>query len=97
MDFSLKHLAAATLMVASLSSISVSAVASINPQQSATILKTLNDASIKDFRTFLGNLGKSDMAKSANLGPAITAFLDNKPLTAEQQNDIHRLLGLYAR
>ncbi|MBU0939301.1 MAG: dipeptidase, partial [Gammaproteobacteria bacterium] len=97
MDFSLKHLAAATLMIASLSSVSVSAVASINPQQSATILKTLNDASIKDFRTFLGNLGKSDVAKTANLGPAITAFLDNKTLTAEQQNDIHRLLGLYAR
>lgn len=97
MDFSLKHLAAATLMIASLSSVSVSAVASINPQQSATILKTLNDASIKDFRTFLGNLGKSDVAKTANLGPAITAFLDNKTLTAEQQNDIHRLRGLYAR
>lgn len=97
MDFSLKHLAAATLMIASLSSVSVSAVASINPQQSATFLKTLNDASIKDFRTFLGNLGKSDVAKTANLGPAITAFLDNKTLTAEQQNDIHRLLGLYAR
>lgn len=97
MNLSLKHLAAATLMIASLSSVSVSAVASINPQQSATILKSLNDASIKDFRTFLGNLAKSDVAKTANLGPAIEAFLNNKVLTAEQQNDVYRLLGLYTR
>nr|WP_315492866.1 dipeptidase [uncultured Pseudomonas sp.] len=97
MDFSLKHLAAATLMVASLSAVTAPAFANITPQQSATILKTFNDASIKDFRTFLGSLATSELGKTADLGPAISAFLDNKRLSAEQQNEIHRLLGLYAR
>ena len=43
------------------------------------------------------SLAKSDLAKTDDLGPAIGAFLDNKTLSAEQQNEIHRLLGLYAR
>ncbi|MDB5993204.1 MAG: dipeptidase, partial [Pseudomonas sp.] len=64
MDFSLKHLAAATLMLASLSSFTTAAQANITPEQSATILKTLNDASVKDFRQFLNNLSKSDLTKS---------------------------------
>ena len=97
MDFSLKHLAATTLMLASLSSFTTAAHANITPQQSAIILKTFSDASVKDFRQFLGSLAKSDIAKTDDLGPAIRAFLDNKTLSAEQQNEIHRLLGLYAR
>ncbi|VVN05305.1 Succinyl-diaminopimelate desuccinylase [Pseudomonas fluorescens] len=97
MDFSLKHLAATTLLVASLSTFTTAAHANITPQQSATILKTFNDASVTDFRQFLTSLSKSDLANSANLGPAIGAFLDNKTLSADQQNEIHRLLGLYAR
>lgn len=97
MDFSLKHLAATTLMLASLSSFTTSAHANITPQQSATILKTFSDASVTDFRQFLGSLAKSDLAKTADLGPAIGTFLDNKTLSSEQQNEIHRLLGIYAR
>ncbi|MHC2144572.1 dipeptidase [Pseudomonas sp. 210_17 TE3656] len=97
MDFSLKHLAATTLMLASLASFTSQAHANITPQQSAAILKTFNDASVKDFRQFLGSLAKSDVGKTDNLGATISAFLDNKPLSAEQQNEIHRLLGLYAR
>ncbi|MEN5095191.1 dipeptidase [Pseudomonas protegens] len=97
MDFSLKHLAAATLMLASLSAFSSAAQANITPQQSAAILKSFSDASVSDFRQFLGSLAKSEVGKDANLGPAIGAFLDNKSLSAEQQNEIHRLLGLYAR
>jgi len=97
MDFSLKHLAATTLMLASLSSFTTAAHANITPQQSAIILKTFNDASVTDFRQFLGSLAKSDLAKTDDLGAAISAFLDNKTLSAEQQNEIHRLLGLYAR
>ncbi|EJM77770.1 dipeptidase [Pseudomonas sp. GM55] len=97
MDFSLKHLAATTLMLASLSSFTSAAHANITPQQSAIILKSFSDASVKDFRQFLEGLAKSDIAKTDDLGPAIHAFLDNKSLTAEQQNRIHRLLGLYAR
>lgn len=97
MDLSLKHLAATTLMLASLSSFTTSAQANITPQQSATILKTFSDASVTDFRQFLGRLATSDLAKTNDLGPAISAFQSNKPLTPEQQNEIHRLLGLYAR
>ncbi|MHA6574851.1 dipeptidase [Pseudomonas yamanorum] len=97
MDFSLKQLAVATLMAASLSVFATQAQANLTPQQNVIILKTFSDASVKDFRQFLGSLAKSDVAKSDNLGPAISAFLDNKDLTADQQNEIHRLLGLYAR
>ncbi|MGB5827919.1 MAG: dipeptidase, partial [Pseudomonas mandelii] len=67
------------------------------PQQSAAILKTFSDTSVTDFRQFLGGLAKSDLGKTDNLGSAISAFLDNKTLTPDQQNEIHRLLGLYAR
>ena len=97
MDFSLKHLAASTLILASLSSFTVAAQTNISAQQSATILKNFSDASAKDFRQFLAGVAKSDLAKTADLGPAISAFQDNKTLTPEQQNEIHRLLGLYAR
>jgi predicted dipeptidase len=97
MNFSFKHLAASTLMVASLSSFTLTAHANITPQQSAAILKTFSDASVTDFRQFLGGLAKSDLTNTSDLNPAISAFLDNKTLSAEQQNEIHRLLGLYTR
>lgn len=97
MNLSLKHLAATTLMLASLSAVAPSALANITPQQSAAILKTFNEKSATDFRQFLGSVAKSDLAKTADLEPAISAFLDDKTLTAEQQNEIHRLLGIYAR
>ena len=97
MDFSLKHLAATTLMLASLSSFTTAAHANITPQQGAAILKTFSDASITDFRQFLTSVAKSDLAKTDDLGTAISAFLGNKSLSADQQNEIHRLLGLYAR
>jgi predicted dipeptidase len=97
MDLSLKQLAATTLMLASLSSFTTLAHANITPPQSAIILKTFSDTSVTDFRQFLASLAKSELAKTDDLGPAISAFLDNKTLSAEQQNEIHRLLGLYAR
>ncbi|WP_207865559.1 dipeptidase [Pseudomonas sp. 58(2021)] len=97
MDFSLKQLAASTLILASLSCVTLPAHANITPQQSATILKTFSDTKVSDFRHFLGELAKSDLSKTDDLRPSISAFLDNKPLTAEQQNEIYRLLGLYTR
>jgi predicted dipeptidase len=97
MDFSFKQLATATVILATLSSFTTSAQANITEQQSAAILKTFSDTSVTDFRQFLGGVAKNDLAKSANLGPAISGFLDNKTLSAEQQNEIHRLLGIYAR
>ncbi len=97
MHFSLKHLAATTLLVAGLSAFTTSVQANLTPQQNATILKTFDEASVTDFRQFLASLAKTDLAKSNDIGPAIGAFLGDKSLTAEQQNEIHRLLGLYAR
>ncbi|MBC8997593.1 dipeptidase [Pseudomonas sp. N40(2020)] len=97
MNFPFKKLAAATLMLAGLSAFTAPAQANITPQQSAEILKTFKAESTTDFRQFLGRLAKSDLVKTADIGPAIGAFLDNKTLTAEQQNEIYRLLGIYTR
>ncbi|SIR99573.1 dipeptidase [Pseudomonas sp. A214] len=97
MNLSLKHLAVSTLLLSSLASITPPALANITAQQSSALVKTLADTSVTDFRQFLGNVARSELAETAKLGPAISTFLDNKPLTAEQQNEIHRLLGLYAR
>lgn len=97
MDFSLKHLAVTTLLLSSLASITTPAFANITAQQGAAIVKTFSNTSVTDFRQFLADVAKSDPGKAANLGPAISAFQGNKTLSAEQQNEIHRLLGLYAR
>ncbi|WP_434598115.1 dipeptidase [Pseudomonas sp. R4-83] len=97
MNVPLKKLAATTLMLAGLAVFTTPAQANITPQQSAEILKTYNAASVTDFHQFLNELGKSDLAKKAEIGPAIGAYLGQKPLTAEQQNEIYRLLGLYTR
>ncbi|VVP66616.1 dipeptidase [Pseudomonas fluorescens] len=97
MNFPFKKLAATTLMLAGLSAFIAPAQANITTQQSAEILKSFSADTTKDFRQFLGSLAKSDLAKTANISPAIGAFLDNKTLTAEQQNEIYRLLGIYAR
>ncbi|MBK5342737.1 dipeptidase [Pseudomonas sp. TH49] len=97
MHFSLKRLAAASLVLASLSSFTLPAQANITPEQSAALLKTFSDTTVSDFRQFLGTVAKSDLSKTDNLAPAINGFLDNKTLTAEQQNEIYRLLGIYTR
>lgn len=97
MNFSLKRLAAASLVLASLSSFTLPAQANISPEQSAAILKAFSDTTASDFRQFLGAVANSNPGKTDNLAPAINVFLDNKTLTAEQQNEIHRLLGLYTR
>ncbi|WLH92163.1 dipeptidase [Pseudomonas sp. FP453] len=97
MHFPLKQLAAATLFAASLSAIATPALANISAEQSTAILKSFNETSVTDFRGFLGTLAKGDLGKTADVGPAISAFLDNKPLSADQQNEINRLLGIYTR
>lgn len=97
MNVPFKKLAATTLMLAGLAVFTASAQANITPQQSAEILKTYSADKTTDFRQFLGSLGKSDLAKTADIGLAIGAYLDNKTLNAEQQNEIYRLLGIYAR
>ncbi|KFE43178.1 dipeptidase [Pseudomonas congelans] len=97
MNLSLKKLAVSTLILASLSSFTSLANANVTAQQSAIILKTFSETSVKEFRQFLNSLANADVVKTADFGPAISAFLDNKQLSEAQQNDIHRLLGLYTR
>ena len=97
MHFPLKQLAAATLFAASLAAIATPAFANITVEQSTAILKSFNETSVTDFRGFLGTLAKGDLGKTADVGPAISAFLDNKTLSADQQNEINRLLGIYTR
>jgi len=97
MHFPLKQLAAASLFAASLSAIVTPVFANISVEQSTAILKSFNETSVTDFRGFLGTLAKGDLGKTADVGPAISAFLDNKPLNADQQNEINRLLGIYTR
>jgi predicted dipeptidase len=97
MNVPFKKLAATTLMLAGLAVFTAPAQANITPQQSAEIIKSFSADKVTDFRQFLGSLGKSDLAKTADIGPAIGAYLDNKTLTADQQNEIYRLLGIYTR
>ncbi|MFG6202905.1 dipeptidase [Pseudomonas retamae] len=97
MNVPFKKLAATTLMLAGLAVFTAPAQANITAQQSAEILKTYNTTSVTDFHQFLTELGKSDLAKKAEISPAISAYLGKKTLTAEQQNEIYRLLGLYTR
>lgn len=93
----LKKLTAATLLLASLGLFANQAQANLTPQQSAAILKAYDNSDPADFRRFLGQLASSELAKADNLAETLKAYLANKPLGAEQQNEIHRLLGLYTR
>lgn len=97
MHFPLKQLAVATLFAASLSAVATPAFANISVDQSTAILKQFNETSVTDFRGFLGTLAQGELGKTADTGPAISAFVGNKPLSAEQQNEINRLLGIYTR
>ena len=97
MHFPLKKLVAATLFAASLAAVTTPAFANISAEQSTAILKSFGDTSVTDFRGFLGTLAKGELGKSSDVGPAISAFLDNNTLSAEQQNEINRLLGIYTR
>lgn len=97
MYFPLKQLAVASVFAASLSTLVSPAFANITPQQSTAILKDFSATSITDFNSFLGTLAQGELGKTSDTGPAISAFLEHKPLSAEQQNEINRLLGIYVR
>lgn len=97
MHFPLKKLVTATLFAASLAAVTTPALANITAEQNTTILKSFADASVSDFRSFLGTLAKGDLGKSGDIAPAISAFLNDKTLSTEQQNEINRLLGIYTR
>jgi len=97
MYFPLKQLAAATLLAAGLSAVATPAFANITADQSTAILKSFSETPVTDFRSFLATLTKGEPGKSADVGPAISAFLDNKTLNVDQQDEINRLLGIYTR
>ena len=97
MHFTLKKLVAASLFAAGLSTLAAPAFANISAEQSTAIIKSFSDTSVTDFRGFLGTVAKGELGKTADVGPAIDAFLANKTLTADQQNEINRLLGIYTR
>ncbi|MBF8724210.1 dipeptidase [Pseudomonas guariconensis] len=93
----LKKLTTATLLLASLGLFAGHAQANLTPQQSAAILKAYDGSDPAGFRQFLGKLAESDLAKADNLADTVKVYLANKPLSADQQNEINRLLGLYTR
>ena len=97
MHFPLKKLVTATLFAASLTAVTTPALANITAEQNTAILKSFADTSVSDFRSFLGTLAKGDLGKSGDIAPAISAFLNDKTLSTEQQNEINRLLGIYTR
>ncbi|RMP68251.1 hypothetical protein ALQ18_00523 [Pseudomonas marginalis pv. marginalis] len=97
MHFPIKKSLAIALFTASLSAVATPAFANISAEQSATIVKHFSDTSVTDFRGFLGALAKGDLGKTSDAGPAINAFLAHQTLTADQQNEINRLLGIYTR
>ncbi|MFV3328830.1 dipeptidase [Pseudomonas sp. NY15372] len=93
----LKKFTTATLLLASLGLFAGHAQANLTPQQSAAILKAYDGSDPAGFRQFLGKLAESDLAKADNLADTVKVYLANKPLSADQQNEINRLLGLYTR
>ena len=92
----LKKLSTA-LMLASIGLFIQPAQANLSQQQSAAIVKAFDGSNPADFKQFLGKLQGSDLAKADNLTATLDAYLAGKPLAAEQQNEINRLLGLYTR
>lgn len=93
----LKKLTATTLLLASIGLFTLPAQANLTQQQSAAIVKAFDGSDPSDFKQFLGKLKDSDLAKADNLAATLDAYLAGKPLAAEQQNEINRLLGLYTR
>lgn len=93
----LKKLTATTLLLASIGLFTQPAQANLTHQQSAAIVKAFDGSNPSDFKQFLGKLKGSDLAKADNLEATLDAYLASKPLAAEQQDEINRLLGLYTR
>ncbi|CAK13146.1 dipeptidase [Pseudomonas entomophila] len=90
-------LSAASVMLASLAMFSIPAHANLSQQQSAAIIKAYDGSNPADFKQFLGKLASSDLAKADKLDDTLKLYLAGKPLSAEQQDEVNRLLGLYTR
>lgn len=90
-------LSAASLLLASVAMFSIPAQANLSQQQSAAIIKAYDGSDPADFKQFLGKLAGSELAKADKLDETLKQYLAGKPLAAEQQDEINRLLGLYTR
>lgn len=88
---------AASVLLASAAMFAIPAQANLTQQQSAAIIKAYDGSNPADFKQFLGKLAGSDLAKADKLDATLKAYLAGKPLSAEQQDEINRLLGLYTR
>jgi len=93
----LKKLTSTALLLTSIGLFTQPAQANLTQQQSTAIVKAFDGSNPADFKQFLGKLKGSDLAKADNLAATLDAYLTGKPLAAEQQNEINRLLGLYTR
>lgn len=93
----LRKLAATTLLLASIGLYSLPVQANLSAQQSSAIITAFAGHAPTDFKQFIGQLNHSELAKANALNETLAAYLANKPLTAEQQNEVNRLLGLYTR
>ncbi|WDY57836.1 dipeptidase [Pseudomonas sp. PSKL.D1] len=87
----------AALLLSGVSLFTLPAHANLTQQQSAAIIKAYDGTDPSSFKQFIGKLKDSDLAKIDNLGATLNAYLANKALSAEQQNEINRLLGIYTR
>ena len=54
-------------------------------------------AAIRLISVTFSKLAGSNLAKADTLNETLTTYLAGKPLNADQQNEINRLLGLYTR
>ncbi|MCU1717091.1 dipeptidase [Pseudomonas sp. 5P_3.1_Bac2] len=97
MQLRFKPLAMAVMLSAGLASFTGVAQANLSPTQNAEILKSFKNDSVVDFKAFLGSVRHLDVAKGKPLAKTITAYLNKQTLTGEQQQELYRLLGLYAR
>ncbi|WP_332771035.1 dipeptidase [Pseudomonas sp. ESBL1] len=93
----LRKLAATTLLLAGIGFYSLQAQANLSVQQSSAILTAFEGQEPTDFKQFIGKLNDSHLAKADTLNETLTTYLAGKPLNADQQNEINRLLGLYTR
>lgn len=93
----LKKLTSVSLLAASIGLFALPAQANLTQQQSAAIVKAFDGSDPHDFKQFLGKLKGSELAQADDLGTTLDTYLAGKPLGAEQQNEINRLLGLYTR
>lgn len=93
----LKNLITTSLLAAGIGLFALPAQANLSQQQSTAIVKAFEGSNPDDFKQFLGKLKGSELAKADDLASTLDAYLAGKPLAAEQQHEVNRLLGLYTR